>query len=225
VDSIVAEASAAVGARLVRAWENVASDIEPVNGRIRATVQTPHQTYVGLTLGLAGRHQLDNAICAMRMLEELPATPAFAMTPAAIRSAVEEVVWPGRLEALDITGIDVIIDGAHNPAGARALAGFLGETFKRPLPIVVGTMRDKDVSGIIAALAPVASCFVMTAASSGRAAGPDELSDVAARVAPGVHAVSRLRPLDAVKTAAGFGAPVVVTGSLHLVGEIRKARA
>jgi dihydrofolate synthase/folylpolyglutamate synthase len=224
VREAVVDVSRAAGARLVQALEDVTIDVQMVNGRARGRVQTPQHTYHDLAFALAGRHQIDNGIAAIRLLEELAATHA-AMSPAAVRSAIEDVVWPGRLEPLRITGIDVIVDGAHNPAGARALAAFLAETFDRRLPIVLGAMRDKDLAGMIAALAPVASGFVMTAAASGRAARPDDLADVAARVAPGVHAVTRVRPLDAVNTAAGFGAPVIVAGSLYLAGEIRLARA
>jgi dihydrofolate synthase/folylpolyglutamate synthase len=224
VREAVIDVSRAAGARFVQAADDVTIDVQMVNGCARGRVQTPRHTYHDLTFGLAGRHQIDNGIAAMRLLEELAAVHA-VMSPAAVRSAIEDVVWPGRLESLRITGIDVIVDGAHNPAGARALAAFVAETFDHRLPIVLGAMRDKDLAGIITALAPAASCFVMTAAATGRAARPDDLVDVAARVAPGVHAVTRARPLDAVKTAAGFGAPVLVAGSLYLAGEIRRARA
>ena len=115
------------------------------------------------------------------------------MAESAIVAALTDVEWPARLEYLPHRGHTVVIDGAHNPAGARALASYLRETYGRRLPMVVGIMRDKNVDALIEALAPAASQFVMTAASSPRAATPGELRASAERVAPDVAVPSRAR--------------------------------
>jgi dihydrofolate synthase/folylpolyglutamate synthase len=210
---------------LVRAADAVCTDVRFADGRAQLTLTTPHRRYDELTLALAGAHQIDNCVCAVRVLEELNGVEAFDIPAAAIRSGVEDVEWPGRLERMTVAGVDVIVDGAHNPAGARALARHIHATFARRLPIVVGVMRDKDGEALLHALAPAASCFVVTAASTPRAAPPADLAATAARVAPDVPVVDVDCPVDAVTMAARFGSPVVVAGSLYLAGEIRAARS
>jgi dihydrofolate synthase/folylpolyglutamate synthase len=190
-------------------------------GRLVTTIRTPLASYAQVRLGLRGRHQLANAVVATRLLEELGADGRFAIPPDAIRTALEDVVWPGRLEWLRWQGHDVLLDGAHNPAGARALAAYVREVFARPLPCVIGAMGDKQVTDVITALAPVASSFVCTAANTRRAAAPDAIAAVARSVAPETPIEVVPSPMEAVAAAARVGGPVLVAGSLYLVGEIR----
>ena len=116
---------------------------------------------------------------------------------------------------------EVLIDGAHNPAGARALAGYLREVYGRPLPMVVGVMGDKRVDDILVALSTMASHFICTSIGSSRAARPEELASRAAIVAPSVPSEAVADPMAALERAASLGLPVVVAGSLYLAGEIR----
>src|SRR5262249_50602668 len=184
-------------------------------------LSTPAAQYGSIPLALRGRHQIDNAVTAVRLLEHLPARAAAAVPTSAIRTALMDVTWPGRLEMRRWRGHEVLLDGAHNPGGARALAAYLSETYGRPLPIVFGAMHDKDVSAMIAALAPVALSFTMTAAASLRAARPGDLVAIARTIAPAVASNERDRPLDALEDACGRGSLAVVAGSLFLVGEVR----
>ena len=159
---------------------------------------------------------------AVRLLEELSEWRGGLSIPAdAIRAGLETAVWPARLELIRAHGLDVLIDGAHNPAGARALAAYVERTYARRLPFVVGVMADKNIEAVLAALAREASHFVFTSPASLRAATPAELVAVAERVAPEVPAEPVETPGDAVDRAAGLGSPVVVAGSLYLAGEIR----
>ncbi len=185
------------------------------------TLTTPTRPYGRMRLGLAGRHQIDNAITAVRVLEALPALGLPVPDASAVRAALGDVVWPARLEWTRWRGHDVLIDGAHNPAGARALAAFLQEMIPRPVPIVVGVMMDKAAPEIIAALAPVASAFLATAAPTRRALGPEDLARVVRDAAPAVEVVPYADPMDAVAHACTLGTPVVVAGSLFLAGHIR----
>jgi dihydrofolate synthase/folylpolyglutamate synthase len=137
-----------------------------------------------------------------------------------IRTALSDVEWPGRLDWRRWRHQDVLIDGAHNADGARALAAFLRETVATPVPMVVGIMRDKALAEILTALAPVASRFVFTKAATARAASPHELADLASRLAPNVPHTIAASPLDALTLASGHGSPIVVAGSLLLAGEI-----
>ena len=221
VRAVVERVSAAQHARLVYAPDGVTTGAVMADGRLVVTIRTPRQTYGPLPLGLRGRHQIANAVVAVRLLEELGSTDRFAIPPAAIATALTAVTWPGRLELRSWQGHRVLLDGAHNPAGARALAAYAQEVFATRVPCVVGVMRDKHVADILAALAPIASCFICTAANSPRAAAPADLAREAALVSPGTPIDTASSPLEALTRATGRGAPVIVAGSLYLVGEIR----
>jgi dihydrofolate synthase / folylpolyglutamate synthase len=221
VQNVVREAAIETGADLVRAADGVMVDATLVDGRSQVRLRTPRADYGSLLLALRGRHQIGNAVTAVRLLEELDGRGFGSVPPAAICTALTDVEWPARLELRHGPDGDVLIDGAHNPAGARALASYLREAFGRPLPIVIGVMRDKKVGDIVAALADVASCLVCTSATSSRALPPAELAAVARAVAPAVDVIERLPPKAALAQAATLGSPVVVAGSLYLAGEIR----
>jgi dihydrofolate synthase/folylpolyglutamate synthase len=172
--------------------------------------------YDEIFLPLHGAHQSRNAALA------LAAGDAFATVTA-----------PGRLEWIR-TAPTVLLDGAHNPHGARALAAALREDFTfRMLVAVVGVMRDKDARGILAELEPVVDEIVITASSSRRAMDVDDLAAAAREI----FGDSRLRVerqlLGAVEAAIASveefapdserisGAGVVITGSVAMVGEAR----
>jgi dihydrofolate synthase/folylpolyglutamate synthase len=174
-----------------------------------------------LRLALAGAHQVSNALTAVRLLEEGTAAGVARVPEVAIRSAVEQVVWPARLELLHHGDIPVLVDGAHNPAGARALAQHVKATYGRSLPFVIGVMRDKAIDRIVAALADAASHFVCVAVPHERAATPAELMAIARAQAPHVPAMVDASPAAGLTRATAFGSPVVVAGSLYLAGEIR----
>ena len=218
---VVIEMADAVGARLVYAPEQVTTDARMVDGRVQATITTPHAHYQDLRLGLRGWHQLTNAITAVRLLEELTVTGVFEIGTEAISIAVQDVLWPGRLELIGDGDRAVLIDGAHNPAGAQSLASYILEVFARPLPIVIGVMRDKQIAEILRALAPCAAAFICTAVQSPRAATPEELAAIATDTAPDIPAQPAPDPLAAIEVARSLGSPVVVAGSLYLAGEVR----
>jgi dihydrofolate synthase/folylpolyglutamate synthase len=220
VRAVVEAACARVTARLVYAPEGAPSAASIADGLTTLSLRTPRGTYEKVRLGLRGRHQVDNAITAVRLLEEL--TPGGRAIPAgAIRTALEDVEWPARLELIRWKGHGILIDGAHNPGGVRALAGYVQETYGRKLPAVIGIMGDKEIDDMIAGFARVASHFVFTAAASARAASPEDLTRVAAGVAPDVPAIAVASPSESLRHAMSLGDPVIVAGSLYLAGEIR----
>ena len=221
VRDVVARTATRQQARLVYAPEGVSVDAVMDDGQIVATIGTPKASYAGVRLGLRGRHQLANAVVAIRLLEELNAAGSFDVPAAAIRTAIEDVTWPGRLERRLWRGHQVLIDGAHNPAGARALAAYLREAVPHQVPCVVGAMRDKHVAEMLRALAPVASAFICTAAQSPRALTPEELLAEARTAAPAVPAEAEASILKALEIASPLGDPIVVAGSLYLAGEVR----
>jgi dihydrofolate synthase/folylpolyglutamate synthase len=221
VQHVVRAASEAAPAELTFAPAGVATDVQLVEGQCRLHLRTPRHDYGSVTLALRGRHQADNAVVAVRLLEELTARRRLDVPAAAIRVGLEDAVWPARLELLPWRGGHVLIDGAHNPAGARALTAYVRETYGRKVPCVIGAMKDKRIADVIAALASCASHLVCTAVASPRAATPDELASVATEVAPGVRVRAVAHPTDALAIARDLGDPVVVAGSLYLAGEVR----
>jgi dihydrofolate synthase/folylpolyglutamate synthase len=216
----VIQAAVTIGARLVYAPDGVTSSATMTDGRLVASILTPRAAYEALMLALRGRHQLNNAVTSIRLLEEIDYAGLKVDAPA-IRAGIEEAVWPARMELLPWRGGHVLIDGAHNPAGARALTSYVLEVFERPLPFVIGAMRDKEIDTMLTELRPVASHFVCTAAQSSRAATPNELAAAAARVAPSTPVTIAASATDALAVASALGSPIVVAGSLYLAGEIR----
>ena len=209
-----------VGSPFVYAPDGVQADATVLNGRTRLDLRTPQDDYPGLQLSLRGRHQIDNAITAVRLLETLRERGDVGASAEAIRTGVTEAVWPGRLELRTWRQGEVLIDGAHNPAGAWALARYLDETYRRPLPIVFGAMQDKRIDRMLEALLPAASRLICTAPRSSRAASPEDLMRIARSIDSGVPIETEARPLHAVARALESGSPAVVAGSLYLAGEV-----
>ena len=111
-------------APLVDAFAGVDVVARPDRGRHHVTITTPAGRYGPLRLALAGRHQVDNAVVAVRLLETA-AERGVRVNRDAIERGLAETRWPARLESLDTPRGQILIDGAHNPAGARALASYL----------------------------------------------------------------------------------------------------
>ena len=228
-DDVIAARCADVGAKLIRAGDGVEARSTLAGFRTNLTLRTPVASYGPLALGLNGRHQVDNAITAVRLLEVLdglkfgagPDEGRRRIGPDAIATALVDVTWPARLEWLRFEGADILLDGAHNPAGASALASYLHDAVGRRVPMVIGAMRDKDIGAMLAAWSDCGSQFVFTAPDSPRASPPDALVAQAAITAPGVPATAMMPAIDAVRHAAKLGTPVVVAGSLYLAGEVR----
>lgn len=163
-------------------------------------------------LGLAGSYQRANAACALAVIDALGVTA----DPAARRRGLAAARLPGRLEQLDH---EVSADAAHNPHAAAALARELAA----PVVLVIGVSADKDLAGIAEALAPRADAVVATRSRNSRALAPDRIA-AAFRAVDGALDVTCVDSVaDAIAAARGRGAPVLVCGSLFVVGEAREA--
>ena len=180
--------------------------------------------YDGLTCALEGRHQLDNAACALALLGAA-APQGIAVTSEAVRAGLRVVNWPGRLEVLDRRPT-ILVDGAHNPAAATALADYLTLSDRsypsRPVVLVLGMMRDKDHRGFVDPLRSLVDEVVLTQADLPRSATAQELRASLGGLLPQPHVVPSLS--DAIALArqlATLDGLVCVTGSLMLVGECK----
>ena len=180
----------------------------------------PGQVATDLPLSLRGAHQRANAAVAVCLLRELDAL-GFPVSPAALQAAVTDVAWPGRLETFEFGGARVLVDAAHNPAGARALAQYLRDEHWTPCAIVFGAMRDKDAAGMIEALAPVCDALVCATAPSERAAPAVELAAIARRVDPRLTVEAVDDPAGALARACALRPRVVAAGSIFLIGPLR----
>ncbi|MDF0674831.1 MAG: bifunctional folylpolyglutamate synthase/dihydrofolate synthase [Nitrospira sp.] len=190
-------------------------------------------TYRGVTrvcedliCGLEGRHQRDNAACALALLEAVGRAGIDA-DDIAVRAGLRTVSWEGRLELID-EDPKVVLDGAHNPAAAHALAEYLKDfSISHPtsrIILVWGMMRDKDRQGFIAPLLPFVSEIVLTQATLARSATVQELrATLHEWQGPVLEAVL---PMDAMTVARSRAMPhdlICIAGSLMLLGDIKAA--
>jgi dihydrofolate synthase/folylpolyglutamate synthase len=164
---------------------------------------------------MSGSFQPSNALLAVS------AARALGVGEAAIRDGLARAWWPGRFQVLRRARGFLVLDGAHNPAGARALAVSLRDVFgETRVTFVLGILADKDAAGIVAALAPVADRVVLVAPSSTRATAPDALRAV---VPPSIQGVEIAKsPAEALALAGRTATtPIIcVAGSLFLIGDV-----
>jgi dihydrofolate synthase/folylpolyglutamate synthase len=164
---------------------------------------------------LLGVYQPGNTLLAAAAARELGADEA------AVREGLRGARWPGRFQIFRRDPL-VILDGAHNPAGARALAASLRAYFPgRPVTFVIGILADKDAGSILAALRPLAARIVLTASANPRAADPEALRTLL----PGARVEIAASPQEALARALPPepGGLVCVAGSLSLIGDVLAA--
>jgi len=201
-------------------WEGIVIDLV-----------TPSRRFEGLQVSLLGSHQAGNAAVAVGVLDAISEDGARRGLPVhidedALRQGLSQVHWPGRLELLDgrLWGLGrVLLDGAHNPAGAAALAGALQELKVSAVPMVFGAMRGKRVHAMLRALAQVKPRPVFTAVNEPGARRPSELLSIWRSIG-GAGGRIASDPADAMRIAAGLvrhDEPILVAGSLYLVGAVR----
>jgi dihydrofolate synthase/folylpolyglutamate synthase len=172
---------------------------------------------------LVGRHQLRNIALAVAAAEEL-ARLAFAdITAGSIERGIREARWPGRFQVIAAQRgwPEIVLDVAHNPAGAWALRSALSERYDdRPLIFVFAAMRDKAISEMTEILFPLADRVIVTRPQNPRAASPEEIQQAARRTGAEIEPVAETgAALERARCASGPNTVVVVTGSIYLVGE------
>lgn len=234
--AVIREAAARLGAPLVEAARDTTATSElDAAGRTRLSLTTPQRRYGPVVLSLRGGHQVQNAAVAVRLLESLRLPPPstggsrapeavgreFRVPPAAIETGLARARWPGRLDLRAFAdGRSVLLDAAHNEAGAVSLAQYLRDSGMAPLPVVFGVAQDKDCLAMLEAIAPVASRFVFTQASSPRARQAGELAAVAASVGIARPLEVRASPREALAAAWRHHQRICVCGSIFLVGDV-----
>jgi dihydrofolate synthase / folylpolyglutamate synthase len=177
----------------------------------------------GGPLALAGRHQRGNAALACALLEAASAR-GLPVGPEQAAQGLTAARWPGRLEIAGERPL-LLLDGAHNPHAAQALASALPELLRgAPLQLVFGSLGDKDAFAMLEALLPLCGGVHLCAPSSPRAASPGALAEFArslAKATPARAHPSVAEALRAARQAAGPTGAVLCCGSLYLVGEVQ----
>lgn len=192
-------------------------------GRYELTVRTnrgtdaPPSQYGPVILGLRGRHQVGNAVVATLILDRLRSGQV-VVDREAVETGLRDARWPGRLDLVAIDGRTILVDGAHNPAGATALASYLTEVHPERLPIVFGVMADKRAREMLAELAPVARPLILTRAPGKRAADPSTLVPMARGAASAIIVEPDIER--ALAAAWSANDAIAVAGSLYLAGEV-----
>jgi dihydrofolate synthase / folylpolyglutamate synthase len=205
----------------------------PVVGLDRDGIDVELHGLGRVRVGLRGRHQAANVAVADAVLDALAAAGIASTPPSARRAGYASAVWPGRLELLTVDRVDVLLDGAHNPAGAAALATALDDLRSHlaggPVTLVTASMADKDVDGTVAALAASraldGATVFCTSLAVPRAMPAPDLAARWNRAMPGGRVIVETEPVAALDRAMSnatvAGGPVVVAGSLYLVGLVR----
>ncbi len=171
---------------------------------------------------LSGRHQLRNLALAITAAEQLSQC-GFTILPQHVEQGVRKTRWPGRFEILPAEpGFpEIVLDVAHNPAGAWALRSTLSTFYEdRTLTFVFGAMRDKAIGEISSILFPLAERVIATRADNPRAVSPHEIAALARHTQTDILEEETVKSaLERARLLAGGKGVVVITGSIYIVGE------
>ena len=216
----VAEERGAPLSRLGREFE-----VAGMPERFRFSGRT--RRYDNLVCSLSGAHQVDNCACALSLIEAA-GERGLDVGETAVREGLRTVQWPGRLEVVDRTPL-VVLDGAHNPAAAAAVAEYM-QAFRRVNPesrviLVLGMMRDKDHLGFAKPFRGLVDQVVLTQAGLSRSATVDELYGALQELWPSARAEAvSADALTLARRLARTQDLICVTGSLMLIGDVKALR-
>lgn len=221
VASTLEDYSREIGARLESASELVTVEaLGPDGLGERVAIRSPRH-HLETTTRLLGRHQQVNLALAVLAAEKLEGAGFVRVDGAAIAAGIAACSWAGRLEWLrDREGREVLIDAAHNPDGAEALAGYL-EELGRPFDLLFGALGDKAVEKMLPLLARGARRVTLTRPPSPRAVDPRGWIGLLPGRQPSAFSDAPAIALQHALGEAG-GIPLVICGSIYLIGELRR---
>ncbi len=220
--SVIVARANEIKAPVIVVEENRAVVDEASTGMFHFQYQTQTADY-SVQLNLRGEHQIINARTAIHLAEALR-QQGLCLSKAAIEAGLQKVNWVGRLEIIQIGGNQILLDGAHNLAGAKTLQDFLrAYESKIPITMIFGAMRDKAIAGMAEMLFPFASTLIATRINNPRSASPLVIADAATQL--GVPSIQCESVAAAYQEAVSRTSPnglICVCGSLYLVGEIKE---
>ena len=224
VNDAVGEAVRQLGARVINASAYV-PPITPASEPFAAeSGGLPRNRYALEVLGqqiavdssLAGRHQLRNVALAVTAAVELSQSFGFKISPEDMAEGIRSTRWPGRFQVISGSP-EIVLDVAHNPAGAWALRSALSSRYNgRPLSFIFGAMRDKAIAEIAEILFPLAEEVIAVKVNSPRAATGEEIQQIAGHVGTAITVADNLD--QAIERASHPSRAIVITGSVYLVG-------
>jgi dihydrofolate synthase / folylpolyglutamate synthase len=223
VREIIQSRCRAAGAHLFTGLDGIEFRAEPdALGRFRLELNAIQGASLGLQIPLPGEHQVENALTAIQALMAIQSETV--IEPGILKQGIEATRWPGRLEIVGERP-RLIVDGAHNPAGAEAVRKYCRQFLRdRGMIMVFGALRDKPVVEMGRTLFPLAQEIILTRIASERAIDPrhiaESLPEFRSRY---VFSSSAEQALDAARIKAGEDKVILVVGSLFLVGEIQEA--
>ena len=193
-------------------------------GRYRVHYQTDRDRY-DLKLCLRGKHQVTNALTVIHIIEQL-IKAGWRISTTAIIDGLNDTEWAGRLEMIRTSSstAPLLLDGAHNPAGAAALRDFLVEHFSSvPMTLIFGVMEDKALEEMASILFPLAQRVIVTKVKNPRAAEPQQIAEQGMKWQREISCVGDVASAlsEAFKTTPESGL-ICVCGSLYLVGEVKQ---
>ncbi len=173
-----------------------------------------------LEFGLMGTHQLENAAVAMASFETLSKSVGLGISEQNVKNGLKSVELEGRFEVLSNKAF-IILDGAHNTAGARALVESLRSIYgNKKFVFMIAMNANKEHGAFIERLTAVAERIIFTELSHEARASASELGSGAAEYVQNYETISE--PGEALRTALSYGKPLCITGSLYLIGEIKQ---
>jgi dihydrofolate synthase / folylpolyglutamate synthase len=200
---------------------------EPLNltaneaGRLSFDYESSKSVYSAVTLGLRGRHQAENAAAAIEAAETLDEL-GFRINREAIIKGLRATVWPGRLEWIDERPA-LLLDGAHNAAGARALRVYLDEYWPGELTLIFGAMNDKDIHAMARSLFGTARTVVLTRVADPRSATGARIAQTALGASSNIFYTETVQEaLSWARSVTPADGLICVAGSLHLVGAVKR---
>lgn len=195
-------------------------------GRVRAVIRERRaEKTINIDPQLAGRFQLQNAlnaVAAAHLLKE----QGYRLADGVIELGIATAVWPGRIEKVR-SQPDIFVDGAHNPSSARELGAFIGENLAgRRIVMIFGALRDKAVDEIAGIIFPRAAHVIFTEPATSRAISASQLAEIGGHYAESSEIIPDAgRALDAALAMSAPGDAIFITGSLYLVGQLRRRAA
>jgi len=195
-----------------------ATNVRETSRNVTFDVKLPGETIKNLTVSLRGRHQAENACAALGAIDALRRR-GYAIPLETIRKGMADVRWPGRLEYFG----NVILDGAHNEPGVKALCRYCDDWLPKEKTVLLsGMMEDKDVAQMTKRLSGRVRCVVAAQPDVPRAMAADRLADRFAQHGAKAYAVADPKAaLAKARALAGNDGIVLCAGSLYLIGALR----
>ena len=208
-------------------WSSSANHLEPVPmliegrdfGHSDGTIWVGEERAALPALSLVGEHQVRNAVCALAALSLWTKHVLNAGEPiSGLAPDLSRARWPGRWQRIEIDGLEMVVDGAHNPAGAGACASLVRSSFSDPVLALTGFSKGKDIAAVLEKFSGLISDVLAVPIDNQRTMSPTIVADIVRNVGYPCREAATLD--EALEVARGWHGPVIAFGSLYLVGEL-----